>query len=480
MLLHPARRTLLLFYGLLIALFFLVTWTKQSFLFDSDDLMNLHEAYTAPPARLLHALLLPFSTFNRPTGALYYRLCFDLFGWNPAAFRIVTYCFMALNLGLICRLATLLTGSLEIGAAAALLYSFHAHLRPLYISNGTVYDVLCAFFLLLTLIFYIQVRRRGIAWSSWRLLILVALYIAALNAKEMAAILPFVLLIFEWLRDRSSMREKARACLPALALLALTCLALLGKTRPGGPFHAQPFYSVSFTIKRFFQNQRTFHSELFYLNGRVLKGQHVVAIWLCLLLLPAWMPRITRRPLWVCCAIAILGPLPVVFIPGRAFYVMYIPLIGWTIYVATLAVSARKKMFPNASVISQLALPLAIAVVMLQGLRDPLFTMPSVDPTRALIVDTRSDLLALDAPLVRGSRNLLLHSRFPDTAWAPLMMMRLLYRDPTLWLDRPTVPLTGIPSATEMAAYDCVFDFNGARLVVVMRHAPSGPLLYPR
>ncbi|MDQ1474116.1 MAG: hypothetical protein QOJ99_5596, partial [Bryobacterales bacterium] len=171
------------------------TWSTPSFSFDSDDVMNLHESFTVKPADLVRAIMLPFTTFNRPTGALYYRLCFDIFGWEPAAFRTVTYLMMVANLGLVWLLSRRLTGSMEMGAAAALLYSFHGRLRPLYSSNGTV----CALFVLLTLLYYIRVRQDGLNWTWWRRGIVLALYMAALNAKEMAAILPALLLILEWL-----------------------------------------------------------------------------------------------------------------------------------------------------------------------------------------------------------------------------------------------------------------------------------------
>jgi hypothetical protein len=99
------RLCLCVYAVLAVSLFLCCAWSKLSFLFDSlfdgDGLMNLHESYIVRPNVLLRAMALPFSTFNRPTGALYYRLCFEIFGWNPAA--------------------------TEVGAAAALLYSFHLY-----------------------------------------------------------------------------------------------------------------------------------------------------------------------------------------------------------------------------------------------------------------------------------------------------------------------------------------------------------------
>jgi len=186
-------------YGVLtVGLFLCACWPPASYLFDSDDVMNLSEAYVAGPGVLLRAVAFPFTTFNRPAGALYYRLCFGIFGWNPPAFRTVTYLVMIANLALIALLARRLAGSTEIGAAAALLYSFHGRLGSIYSSNGTIYDILCAFFTLLTLWYYVRVRQENLGWSWWRIAMLSGLYIAALNSKEMAAVVPVLMLIFEW------------------------------------------------------------------------------------------------------------------------------------------------------------------------------------------------------------------------------------------------------------------------------------------
>ena len=475
-----------LYAALALGVFLFCTWSKPSFRFDGDDLMNLHESYVVKPLVLLRALALPVTTFNRPTGALYYRLCFDIFGWNPAAFRVVTYLIMIANLGLTWLLARRLTGSMEMGGAAALLYCFHARLRPVYSSNGTVYDVICAFFLLLMLCYYIRIRQEGLRWTWWRVGAVLALYILALNGKEMAAIAPAVLLIFELLYYPP--REIMRNGWIALVLALLTGFALWGKTRTGGPFHGESMYVASFTLKRFFQNARGLHSQLLYLPENALSTRQVLTLWTSLFILPVWTSATYRRALWFSATFAVLGPLPVAFLPMRWFYVMYVPLIGWSIYLAILLVMARdgivrevrrrSPMSARGWMVARAALALLIAFAVTRGLYESDFNAPRVDPMRAFIDGTKNDFLALREPLPRGSRTLLLHSRFPDDAWGPLMIARLLYRDPDLWLDRPTVRYSHGPlDAAALAAYDRVFDFDGQRMLVVQRRAGAAVLL---
>jgi hypothetical protein len=304
-----------------------------------------------------------------------------------------------------------------------------------------------------------------------RVLVLLALYTAALNSKEMAAIAPILLILYEL------PSLKLRSYAVPLLLCAITAAAMLGKTQAGGPFHGESMYIASFTLKRFFQNARALQSELFYLHPRDLSTRQVLAIWSALLLAPFAIERPHRRALWFSAAFAILGPLPIIFLPGRGFYVMYVPLAGWALYCAMLAVFARdwiareiRRRLPmrrNGWIAAHAALALCLAYVVTRGLSDPGYTSPHYDPMRKVIAETRSDFASLGEFPPRGARLLLLHSRFPDDAWGPLMIARLLYRDPGLWLDRPAVHL--FPAAPDPAAYDLVLDFDGRRMRVVRR-----------
>lgn len=472
----PVRALLAL---IVLAVFFSCTRQGSPYRFDADDIMNLHQSYAAPAKALLRALVFPFTTFNRPVGGLYYRICFDLFGWNPPAFRSVTFVFMVANLALLYLLARRLTGSVEIGAITALLFSFHGRLGGIYASNGTVYDVLCASFTLLTLWYYIRTRQESRPWTLPRIFILSLFYIAALNAKEMAAIVPLLLLLFEWLCcEPRDLRHKA--WIP-VALMILTAAAIWGKMQPGGPFYGN-LYSSEYTLRRFFQNARGLQSEFFYLPARTLSSRQVIAIWFSLFAIPVWVKPRMRRALWFSAAFALLGPLPAIFVLYRGYYVMYLPMAGWAIYCSILLVMTRdwmvrevrrrRPMGPGGWAVARLALAAAVALLVADGTRDSDFRKPRTNPMWAIVDDTRADFLRLNEPLPEHSRSLLLHSRFPADSWEPLMIARLLYRDPDLWLDRPTLLSAPVTDAA-MAGYDRVFDFDGERMFVVAQRAAS-------
>lgn len=239
--------------------------------FGYDDVMNISFAWDPPLQDLALALANPFTTFYRPVGSLVYRLVFDIFGLNPSPFRVVVYGFLLLNLYLVYKLALRLSGSGEIAALSALLYTFHGRLAGIYLNNGTLYDVVCATFTFLTLLYYIGVRQTGRRIGRWAWLNLLALFICALNAKEMAAAIPLLLLIYEWIYHRPASKRPAALLrwlfgegLPALVCSALALLAARARVGDGGPMHASVYYAMTFTAAQFLEHWRRLMSGLLY------------------------------------------------------------------------------------------------------------------------------------------------------------------------------------------------------------------------
>src|SRR5207248_3084430 len=67
-------------------------------------------------------------------------------------------------------------------------------------------------------------------------------------------------------------------------------------------------------------------------------------------------------------------------------------------------------------------------------------------------VDSKSRILFLDDPLAEN--------------YALMFMLRLYYRQPDLTLDRAKM-MPRRPSPSDLTSYDCIFSFNGSRLVRV-------------
>src|SRR6202035_44984 len=128
---------------------------------------------------------------------------------------------------------------------AALLISYHGSFISLYFDTGYVYDVLCYLFYFATLLFYLRVRSRARPPRWWELVILSALYICALNAKEMAVTLPVSLLLYEWFYRRDAISDAIRSVRGFWRWLTadgrggmvaglLTLMFVIGRTRGGG------------------------------------------------------------------------------------------------------------------------------------------------------------------------------------------------------------------------------------------------------
>lgn len=457
-----------------VALLLACTWAGLLIGFDSDDLMNLQGHWSKPLPALLRALVFPFTTVNRPTGAAYYRLCYTLFGWQPLLFRTVTYVFMSANIGLVFLLARRLTRSNEAAFLAALLFSVHGRFYQIYTSNGTVYDVLCAFFSLAVLCLYAKrpfTLRHELAIG--------ALFILAINAKEMAAALPLVLLAYEWIYGGRPGRQELRRWRTPCLCLVIAVLSVWAKTQPGGGLTNNPAYAQVFTLKRFFGNARLLYAELLYLPERSLYTHHVLLLW-GLLFLIAFLSR--RRALWFCAWFALLAPLPIMFIPYRGFFVMYFPFAAWALYLGTALAVARERLAPPRwTRASQAVLAALVIAVVLAGTRDEHLQAWQLDPLRPVIAGTEQDFLRLNEPLPRRGSILLLHSRYPADAWGPLMTAQLLYNDRELWLDRPAM-MPHPPTPADYHSYDLVLDFDGRQFTVVQRgksDAGRPPAHYP-
>src|SRR6266702_4284303 len=163
--------------------------------FSGDDLMNLHGYMRRSPVSLLVDNLCYWSTSYRPLGGLCYIALYSWFGFDPLPFRVACFGLLALNLSLLSRFTLRLSGSREVAFLALLLAGYHAWFVDLYYSTGTVYDLLCYSFYLGAFNLYLGVRAQGLVLASRHLGIMTAVYVCALNAKEMAASLPVLLAI---------------------------------------------------------------------------------------------------------------------------------------------------------------------------------------------------------------------------------------------------------------------------------------------
>ena len=432
--------------------------------FAPDDMMNMAGYWRMKPATFAVSHVLVWRNFYRPMGGLFYLPLFHAFGFNPAPYHAVILAILLFNVWLVYRLAILLRAGPIAAGLAALLCCYHASLSNLTYNIAFIYDVLCGCFYLSALVYYLQIRESGRQLRGREIAAFLALYLCALNSKEMAVTLPVILLIYEWLyQDRASLRGVV-----AGALLNLPYL--YGKVFRGDALATSAAYRPELTWARLLDFQTRSFTELF--QQRTPLGPETVAwIWVALFYLAFRRRRPVLQFCWIFLAIA---PLPIEFLPGRGGACLYLPFVGCAIFAAVVAVDlaeAAARFLSAEPLVARLGYQrlfavLLVACVVVWGRENrdfkQSFVRPAMDQTGVLTADVIRQIETLAPRAQPHSTVVFLDDPFVD--WDMAFIAELWFRDRTVEvrLHRKT-PLT----ADEIARADRVFDFRDGRLVAV-------------
>jgi hypothetical protein len=246
-----------------------------------------------------------------------------------------------LNVFLVRRLAERITGSMPAGFLCALAATYHTRLSPLYYLPSFIYDVMCFAFYLSALNAYLAGRSRGCPISGKRLAAVLALYVGALDSKEMAVSLPVVLLLYEaifhppggrrWADLRPWLHHPAR---PALIMGLMTALFIAGKSIGPGALHNVPGYRTTFTVQHILTEQSKYLNEILYIqwDHPFFTPVRTVLLWTAIVLVAILARK--RHLAWAVLAAA-LTPMPIAVL-NRGGACLYIPLAFWSLIVVTL------------------------------------------------------------------------------------------------------------------------------------------------
>ncbi|HLN01260.1 MAG TPA: hypothetical protein VK335_18370 [Bryobacteraceae bacterium] len=405
----------------------------------------LHGYGRVPLGIILTQALTVFTPEYRPVGGLYYRTLFALFGFNPVPFRVATFVLLGLNLVLAARWCRELTDSRFTAAATTVLFSFHPAMVALYYADGTSYDVLCLFFILLTLGQYVRIRHAHRFLPRHNLLIVMAFYGAALGSKEMAITLPGVLILYECVYH-PHVRNWRQRLGPIVLLTLMTVLCMIWKTmvpnamtsniNQGYAPHWQPAY-IAHQYLRYYQ--LLLHND--YLTATVLGASLLLALVLAL--------AVRNRAMLFGYLFANLTLFPVCVIPGRLGFVWYMPVLGWALYggSATALFSSRltfllmlrvrgERPCPRITTTAQMAVlgSLVVVLYMLQARMAADLSLSFIPEQRALRT-LLSAARSASPTLPLGSRILLQSDWAEEDPWIPLFLLRLAYRDPSIWVE---------------------------------------------
>jgi len=473
--LYPLTAAVILTY------FLFFTWKSLHMYFDTDDMYALYFAWSKPLGQVVRENLFFWKGEFRPLGAFFYRGIFAVAGFNPLPFRIAELGFCTVNLAVCFWFTRLISGSGRIAALATLLFAFQVRMIEVWFRTTIIFDVLCFTFMYLAAGVYIGARRNGGDLSGGRIAAILLIFYCALNAKEMAVCLPVFLVAWEVLFNTSKLRDaeaptrgarqfprsRAFAVIAVLGLLAV--IYAFGKLHGPAAMANNPSYQPEYSYARFTSTWNEYMKDLFVLD-RLPPGWVSTTI-LGGLLAIALAAR--SRILIFAWVIIFFGLLPVSFAPARGGYVMYISYVGWVLYAGTVLVTFEDLIARRAP---RYRTVLACAVFVLVGWRwgkINLHTLrveqrPWLYEPPAAVRAMADQLLAMHPSFPAHTRVLFLEDGFTTGEWTPLFIVRLLYRDPNMIVDR-VKEKTDRPAgwdqhtSPDRVHYDFVFTYEGGR-----------------
>jgi hypothetical protein len=308
--------------------------------FRADEMMNMMIYWRSGVLRSFLANLTFWTPFYRPGGALYYLPLYYAFGLDPEPYRIAQISVVALAIPMAYYLSRCLTSSRSVAFLAVLAFCYRPTTANLVFVGAFIYDVLCGFFYIAALTYYVHIREKGLRLRPIQLLAFVTLYICALNSKEMAVTLPVIILVYEclkaprWLDWKAFIHWTWSDALPALISGLLTAIYIFGKTRGAGTLIGLDPYRPKISWHRFTTSNAKFVSDLLF-SGHAISQQILLILW-AFVFIYAFVRRdhmLKLMAFWV-----VIVPLPIAFlVPIRSGAGLYLLLYGWAMIFGKLA-----------------------------------------------------------------------------------------------------------------------------------------------
>ncbi len=443
-----------------------------------DDLMNLYKCWY-PPASQHLAEVIAFFTYSesfRPMGSLFYRLLFEIYGFQALPYRIACYGLLLANIWLAYSVVRRLTNSREVAVITALLFAYHRGFWILYINTGMCFDLLCFCFYMGAFLYYL--RHRHANWyhtALWS-----ALYICCITSKELGVTLPAAIAAYELLRRKPTewlrwLRHDARI---PLAGIAINILFIFGRIYGNGGLSVVEGYKPTYSLSVFLARAHHFLSEAFYtpqwltpiaalLLFSLLAAMAIWSRWLPLRFAVAWMP------------IAIL---PVAFIPERGLDSVTMAALALAMTFALILTEITRYYcdFKDRQTAQFVAVLLFLVAV--NGKIGQIDFDAHFQEGR-LIRSVYDQIRTIEPSIPRDTNILFLHDPFPEMSWATSFIVALHTRDQSVRVYRlDRLPKDTTPEFNIVFSYEkkrlatCSIDWlgSGEKLASVCNYPPNG------
>jgi hypothetical protein len=418
--------------------------------FAADDMMNIGGPWVRGWWLTLADNLRFWSTVVRPMGGLFYISLYRMFGLNPLPYRIAALAFVFAGAWLSYLVAELLTKSRAIALATGLICCAHATMVDVYFGTNTIYDTLARFFSMLVLLLYVRIRDRQDIPSVRQALLIVLLFVAALDSKEISVIIAGSVISYEvmfhgWPRHWSWLKREG--LVPALlAVMALIYTA--GKIFGANTLSNLEAYRLVLSKDRYLDNNLAYAASIcyqFFFDSRA----SLIAFDIALLLLLSHRRAAVRWGAFY----VLTATLPISFIVTRGGCSLLLPLFGWAFLVPTLIASIWT---------SKWAIRISLALFLAAYLHRTIWywkDQPQVffkeqEKTWRVI----SQLKDLHFQPKAGSRVIVVNDPWPDL-WDMTFISQLAWddRSVTITMSRR---LPSPPGPDELAKYDSVLEFQ--------------------
>ncbi|HWB85761.1 MAG TPA: hypothetical protein VG675_16580 [Bryobacteraceae bacterium] len=307
-----SKRFGLALFLLLAALFLIANRGAYHGYFQDDEIDNLSWAPNLTVGEYLAGLVTPCLEPNnfRPVGHAYFGAAGHVFGLDFSKYVLVVQLLHLFNVWLIWVLARKLGASVVAAATGCVFFAFHMALFDAFWKPMYVFDVLCATFSLLSLLCY--------AARRWILSFLC--FWMAYKAKELAVMLPLVLVCYE-------MWFGARRWKPLIPFF----LVSISFGIQGVVFN--PNHDNDYTF--YFTPAALYQTSVYY-AGRIFLVPYLGFV----VPLAAYFAR--KRRVWFGLAMMGLFFFPLLFLPGRMFSAYcYVPFAGLAIAFSGVAEMER-------------------------------------------------------------------------------------------------------------------------------------------
>ena len=310
--------------------------------FTGDDVMNirhLHGYFTQPLSQVILNIFKPVTAAYRPMGGAFYRVLYQVFGFNPLPFRCACFLILLANLILSYRILSMLSASTESALLGTLCLAYNAEMSDLYLNTGTIYDILCYTFFLLALGLYIKFRARDGGLPAMPLVGLLLMTLFALQSKEMACTIPVVLALYEacfhpfrFVLTRAGLRRLANRLLPLFLTALLAAASLSYRVFGRNVMSDNPLYQPTLSLSYYLRSCARYQGMLFY-SPDLFSVPGLLCLWAAMALLAAVLR--SRAMLFGLC-FWIVTLVPVGVLPPRSGFVLYIPMLGMALYAGVL------------------------------------------------------------------------------------------------------------------------------------------------